>query len=188
MIKRQLKGNRAMENRVIVAWVLIALGSIILLHQLDFFSLNTGNIIALISLAGGVILLSRGWKHPEHKGIFGGTFFILLGLSLFLMEFHFFPISDIFALGLIFIDLGIAHLLIFIFKKTKISNLIFGIIFILIGSPLIAYEYYYISRWEIQDIFSTYWPILIILVGVGLLGEGLFRYFRKNNNKLSKSV
>ena len=177
-----------MENRVAVAWVLIILGSIILLHQIDIFNLNTANIVALISLAGGVILLMRGWKHPEYRGIFGGIFFTILGISLFLMQYNYFPASDSFAIGIIFIDLGIAHLVYFIFRKTKLSNLIFGIIFILIGSPMIAYEFYYISFWEIRDIFSTYWPILLILIGVGLLGEGLLKHFRNNNQELTKTV
>ena len=104
------------------------------------------------------------------------------------MRLNYFPINDVFALGIIFIDLGIANLVYFIIKKARLSNLVFAIIFILIGSPLIAYQYYYISMWEIRDIFSTYWPLLIILVGVGLLGEGLLKYFRKNNQETSKVV
>ena len=177
-----------MENRVVIAWILIALGSIILLHQIDLFNLNTPNIIALISLAWGSVLLVRGWNHPIHKGIFGGTFFILLSLSIFLMQFNYFPLNDVFAMGIIFINLGIAHLVYFAVRKTKVSNLIFAIVFILIGIPLIAYEYYYISFWEIQDIFSTYWPILLILIGVGFLGEGLIRHFKRRDNELRKTV
>lgn len=177
-----------MESRVAVAWILIAIGSIILLHQIDIFNLNIANIIALVSLAGGIVLLMRGWKHPKYKGIFGGIFFTLLGISLFLMQYNYFPVTDSFALGIILIDLGIAHLVYFIFTKTKISNLIFGIIFILLGSPLIAYEFYYISLWEIRDIFSTYWPILIILIGVGLLSEGLLKLFRKKDHEIGKTT
>ena len=177
-----------MERRVAVAWILIAIGSIILLHQIDILDLNTANMIALVSLAGGIILLMRGWKHPNYKGIFGGIFFTILGISLFLMQYNYFPVSDSFALGIIFIDLGIANLVYFILRKIKISNLIFGIIFILIGSPLIAYEFYYISFWEIRDIFSTYWPILLILIGIGLLGEGLLKYFKRKNHGISKTI
>ncbi len=177
-----------MENRVAAAWILIAIGSIILLHQIDIFNLSAANIIALVSLVGGIILLMRGWKHPEYKGIFGGIFFTLLGISLFLMQYNYFPVTDSFALGIIFIDLGIAHLVYFIFRKIQISRLIFGIIFIVIGCPLIAYEFYYISFWEIRDIFSTYWPLLLILLGVGLLSEGLLKHFRRKNHEISKTI
>ncbi|MBN1406555.1 MAG: hypothetical protein JW956_02125 [Calditrichaceae bacterium] len=177
-----------MENRVIVAWVLIAMGSIILLHQIDLFNLNTPNSVTLISLAWGMVLLVRGWNHPTHKGIFGGTFFVLLSITIFLMQFNYFPLDDLFALGSLFISIGIAHLVYFAFQKTKVSNLIFAIVFILIGIPLIAHEYYYISFWEMQDIFSTYWPILLILIGVGFLGEGLIKNYKKRNNELSKTV
>ena len=135
------------------------------MHQIDIFNLNTANIVALISLAGGVILLMRGWKHPEYRGIFGGIFFTILGISLFLMQYNYFPASDSFAIY--------APILV-----PTVTFIIFGIIFILIGSPMIAYEFYYISFWEIRDIFSTYWPILLILIGVGLLGEGLLKHFR----------
>lgn len=177
-----------MQSRITGAWALITIGSLILLHQLNVVTLDTANILALISTIGGIILFTRGWNNPEYKGIFGGTFFILIGISLFLMKYNIFPTYDSFAIGLIFIDLGVANLVYYAFRKNKISNLITAIIFILIGSPLIAYEYYYISMWEIQDIFSTYWPILIILVGVGLLGEGLFKNFRKNNREISKTT
>ena len=177
-----------MQSRVAGAWALIFIGSLILFHQLNFFNLNTANIVALIFTIGGIVFFIRGWNHPEYKGIFSGTFFTILGLSLFLMRLNYFPINDVFALGIIFIDLGIANLVYFIIKKARLSNLVFAIIFILIGSPLIAYQYYYISMWEIRDIFSTYWPLLIILVGVGLLGEGLLKYFRKNNQETSKVV
>jgi len=177
-----------MENRVAVAWILIVIGSIILFHQTELIQLNTANIISLLSMGWGIILLLRGWKHPDHKGIFGGTFFTILGISIFLMHYEYFPIADLFALGIILIDLGIAHLVYFAFVKSKISNLVFAVIFILTGLPFMAYEYYYISVWEIRDIFSTFWPILLILVGVGFLGEGLIRHFKKDDHKISKLI
>ena len=128
-----------MQSRVAGAWALIAIGSIVLLHQMNFVVLDTANILALISVTGGTILFTRGWNNPNYKGIFGGTFFVLLGLSLFLMKYNFFPINDAFAIGIIFIDLGIANLVYFAFRKNKISNLITAVVFILICSLLVAF-------------------------------------------------
>lgn len=177
-----------MQSRIIGAWALIIVGSIILLHQVGLFDLNRGSFIALISTLGGIFLLIRGWNHPDYKGVLAGTFFTLFGISLFLMKYNYFPIHDTFAIGIIFINLGIANLVYFILHKGKISNIIFTIIFLLCGAPFIASYYYYISMWEIRDIFSTYWPILLILLGVGLLSEGLLKYFRKNDQENGKAA
>lgn len=177
-----------MQSRIAGAWALIIIGLVILFHQLDLLDLNRATIIATISMAGGVILLIKGLNNPEYKGIFGGVFFILFGLSLYFMRFNILPIHDYFAIGLILINLGVANLVYFLFRKTKISNLVFGIIFTLTGIPFVASYYYYIPSWEIRDIFSTYWPILLILFGIGLLAEGLLRHYRNNDRETRNTV
>ncbi|MEJ2053702.1 MAG: DUF5668 domain-containing protein [Calditrichaceae bacterium] len=172
-----------MQSRIAGAWALIIAGSIIFLNQLDLFDLNRATIISILCITGGIYLLIKGFNHPAYKGIFGGTFFTIFGASLFLMKIDYLPINDSFALGLILADLGIANLLYFMMSRTKISNLVFGLIFILTAIPFLASYFYYIPSWEIEDIFSTYWPILLILLGIGLLAESLLKYFRKNNQE-----
>lgn len=163
------------RNSGFAAWVLIIIGVLLLLNQLGLFAPNRPNVIMLISFFLGIMLINKGINHPQRHGILGGSFFILLGLTLFLMKKGVFAIDDTLGSGLLLIDLGLANLIFFLFRNDKLSNLAWGLIFLTTGTPFIIVYTNLIPLWVLEDIIRTYWPVVLILFGLGLLGESLRR-------------
>ena len=177
-----------MNGRIIAAWTLIVIGSIILLHQMDLVYLDRPNILSVIFLGIGLFLSIKGFNHPKKSGILSGSFFILFGLAVIMMRMNFIPLNDSIGFGIVFLSLGMANFIYFAFRPKKATNIIFGIIFLIIGAPFVLSYYYYIPYWEIEDFFRTYWPVLLILVGLGLLAEGIIKNIKKNSKDITKTA
>jgi hypothetical protein len=164
-----------LQRRLLVGWVIIILGALILLHQLNLFSFNRAASLALASLFLGLVLFIRGLSHPLHKGILSGSFFIFLGLAIGAMRLQLIFPNDSIAIAAILISLGLAHLVYFIVVKTQLSNLIFGLVMIACGGVLLLYAYDFLSYWDLRAIARQYWPVLIILTGLGILIDGIIK-------------
>lgn len=172
-----------MQRRMVVGWVLIIIGVLILLHQLNVFSINRAASFALASIFLGLVLFFRGLYHPLHKGILSGSFFLFLGLAIGAMRLQLLYPNDSIALAAILISLGLAHLVYFVFVKTKSSNLIFGLVMIACGAGLFLYAYDFLSYWDLKSIIHQYWPVLIILTGLSILIDGLIKKWMVKKQK-----
>lgn len=161
-------------------WILILFGVLLLLAQFDWFSLNRFVIALIITLFLSVLFLNKGLNHPLKKGILSGSFFLLVSLQLILMRFGVFPINDAVGFGLLIINLGLANFIYFIAARQKIGNIFAGLIFILLGAPPLAGYYEYIPNVDLDYYYSTYWPLLLILIGLGLLIDGYIKRSRKS--------
>lgn len=169
-----------MRRSNIAAWVLIVFGALLLLHQFDIFSLDKVNLLIVASFFLGIILLGKGYDHPQKNGILGGSFFILLGLIFLFMRIDILPIEDMLGAGLIFVALGLANLIYFLLTRTRVSNLNWAIIFFFIGAPFLIVYYNYMPDWELVDYFRTYWPVLLIIIGALLLIESFVKRAKNN--------
>ncbi|MGD9899009.1 MAG: hypothetical protein AB7T22_07765 [Calditrichaceae bacterium] len=164
-----------MKKSNISAWLLILIGVILLFNQLDYIKFSRGNFLIMACFFLGAVLLNKGFNNSERKGILGGSFFILEGSALLLMHMGYLPTIDSIGWGVFFINIGLANMVYYLFKRTHFSNLATGLIFILIGVPFVAAAYDLIRIWMIADVLSVYWPVILILIGAGLLIEGMVK-------------
>ncbi len=168
-----------MRRHNFLASVLIAFGLFLILNQFNVIYFSRLNIFITVSTFFGIVLLNKGFSHPMKKGILGGSFFMLFAVILVLMHFDFLPINDQIGTGLIFILLGLANIIYFLAYPKKTANIIFAILFLLFGLPFLLTHYDILSSWMIKDYFMTYWPVLLILIGLGLLIDGMLKRKQK---------
>lgn len=161
------------------AWILILIGIMLLLNQFGLLFFDRFNIVLVGSILFGILLLNKSYKHPLKKGILGGTFFLLLAFILVLMRFNFLPVNDQVGIGLIFVLLGLSNIIYFLFYPKKTANIIYALLFLLLSAPLFLDYYNVLPGWMLEHYFITYWPAILILIGAGLLLEGL----RRRQNK-----
>ncbi len=164
-----------MRRQYTLAWSLILIGALLLLNQTGLFNLTRTNMVILISLLIGGLLINKGVGHPKNSGILGGTFFILFGLIILSMQIGFLPVNERVGYGLIFISLAVANFVYFIVSNRAMSNLVFAIIFLVIGSPFLIVYYDLMPVWRISELFSTYWPLILILIGGAIIIDGFRR-------------
>lgn len=172
-----------MRNSNFTAWLLIAVGSFLMLNYFEVLEFNRGLISILISLFLSAVFIQRALTSKPRRGIIGATFFISLSAILIAMQSGILPVDDQLGGGLVLIGLGLANLLCYLFTRRKISNIIWGTIFILIGLPFIIGYFQLMPIWLLEDYYTTYWPTLLIFIGLIVLIDGILRKRRQNPPK-----
>jgi hypothetical protein len=158
-----------MDRRKLAAWALILFGVILLSMQLDIITPSRSTLVILVSAFLGIMLFTKGINHPKHKGILGGSFFVLLSATLLFMKIDIFPSDDQLGVAFILFDLAAANFIYYLFQKEFMSNIISGFVFIAIGLIIIIDYYDVIPMWFAIDLLQTYWPVILIIIGVIIL-------------------
>jgi hypothetical protein len=164
-----------MTKQSIAAIILIAVGLLLFLEQLDLIYLSGGDYLVYGSIIGGILWFFNGANRIDKKGILAGTFFFSFGIILWLMRNYYYLRSDELIVAGFFISLALANLVYFLFKLSSTNNVIFAVIFgVLGGGFLFAYlDYYPLYRFFYQ--IEHYWPMVLIIFGLVLLYKGLRR-------------
>lgn len=150
--------------------VLIILGGLLLLNQFQLVRLSGKNIIALFSVLLGILMIKKAFSRPERKGLLGGSFFVIWGVLLAAFSYNAYPLGRTLFLGNLFLSLGLANLIYFIFSGvTKSIHLFTFALFTGLGGSMVAAFYGKLNVWKLEDILSTYWPVVLILFGAFIL-------------------
>ena len=157
------------------AWLLIIAGGVLLLNHFQLFHLNRA--LGTILLAGflAIVFFNRALHHPERKGILGGTFFFFVLLILLFMQFGQIPVNDRLGSGLILLALAFANFINYFVSRQKTSNIIYAVIFAVVGAPLIISYYQLLPNWKLEDLYTTYRPVILIIIGLAVLTDGFSR-------------
>jgi len=166
-----------MKQTNFFAYALIFIGTALLLYQFDVIEFSRSEVIITVSFLLGLIWMKKAMVHPERRGFLGGTFWILLGILVLLMQNFILPTNDVFAFGMIFLILAVANLIAhFTTIQNTNGNLASALVFTAIGSLLLAMYYNYLSGWRLVDLVSVYWPLLLVGGGAYMIIEA----FRRN--------
>lgn len=155
--------------------ILIFSGCVLLLNQFNLLGVSKPYLFISGSAIIGLLLLQKASNNPLKTGILGGSFFLLFALILFLLDIGVFPYYDYLIIGFILIALSLSNLIYYAFSRKTFNNITFGIVFCIAGIPFIIMYYQSISWWDIWDAFYSYWPVLIIIAGIGFLLDGVLK-------------
>ncbi|RMH62017.1 MAG: hypothetical protein D6677_10785 [Calditrichaeota bacterium] len=171
-----------MKSKRFFPLALILTGLFLLLMQFRIVSLNRPLWFIIGSALLGLFLLQRSIDSKHKKGLLGGSFFMLIATGLSFMQFGLLPISDEIGFGMLFVALGLANFIYFIFTRLRLSGLVYGLLYTSIGTLAVAGYYYNIDWWVMSEWVELYWPVVLILFGLALLADGL-----RHNNRHSTS-
>ncbi len=164
------------QQRIGILFILV--GALLLLHETHLIVFSGAYALAVLLVAIGGLLLQKAWKHPQKKGILGGSFFLLFGLALFFVD-----VSCRGAfMGVLLVALGLANLINYFFSgRFKTSNLVFALLFSAIGGTMLAAAYNLVDVYKFRDVAETYWPVVLIIMGLGLVADS-YRGRRESRN------
>ena len=152
--------------------VLISIGVLILLYQIDFIDFSRADLVTYGCIFLGIIFLVKGVGHPQKHGLFGGVFFSVFGLSMLLMRERIFPRADEFGFAAFFVSLALANLVYMFFKEDKTTNLVWTVIFGAIGG-LFYWSYVgYYPPWYVYEQIKTFWPLALVILGLAMIVRG----------------
>lgn len=164
-----------MNRQTWPALLLIAVGIILLLDQMDLVYFSQRDIFTYGFIAIGVVLLINAFGRPDRKGILGGTFFLSYGLILTAMRSNVFLRDDEFGVATFFLALALGNLVYFLFKTERWGNFAWGIVFGLFGGAMLLSYYNYYPSWLIYDQIDRYWPVALIVIGASIVIKGMRR-------------
>lgn len=155
--------------------ILIIIGALLLIHKLTPYSFGWYELYPLILIGLGLLFFAS-IVHKRDKGaVFPGTIVLLLGLFFFLRNYDIIPYYYMREVWPIFlIILGIAFLAIFITKPADWGVLIPAGIFLFLGIVFLLRKFH-IIYWDIWDIIADYWPVILIIIGGGIILGALKR-------------
>ena len=159
------------SKSILPGLILISVGILMLIHKLDLFYFCWTDVYPFIFIGIGVMLLITAQNHKNHSAIFWGTIFTLLGTFFFLRNFGFinyYFISEIWPIFMLIMAIGFITL--FIFNPRDWGVLIPATLFLLIGTIFLLRN---LHLEEAYDFLIHYWPLLLIIIGVVVIGSNL---------------
>lgn len=164
------------KNSYIPGLILILIGVVLLLHQLEVLYFNWRQIYPILLLVlGGLFLVSV--KTKDDKGaVFPGTVLIVLGLFFFIrnygffsFDYYFYEFEDFWPIFLVAVGLGFVVL--YFIKPQDWGVLIPGSVLLLFG---IIFFLRVTGVFYWKD-FADYWPVILIAVGISIVINSLRR-------------
>ncbi len=162
------------------AIILILIGVLLILYQTDLLDFSTADVISYGFVLIGVIFLVNSRNRTDKKGILGGVFFTLFGITMILMREYTLPRDDEFGFAAFFLALALGNFAYLPFKKDKTTNLIWGIVFGAFGGILLWVYYGYYPSWYIYEQIEMYWPVILIVIGASMIIKA---YVRKRDTE-----
>lgn len=149
--------------------VFIVVGVILFLNQIDFIDVRLSQIIWGLFVIFGFFYTIRGYKNNLKSKIFWGTVIFLFSLyfllySLDLLDYHYRVFLPSF-----FIIFGLAFLTTYLNDIKDVWTLIISLILLSSGIFLMLEDFGYFNWFDVRSVIKTYWPIILILLGLALL-------------------
>lgn len=158
------------EKSFVPGLVLIAIGLILLFHQLDIFYFRWRFVYPLILLGLSAMFFVPMLSKKDRSAVFPATILLVLGLfffirnfDLFAFDYYFYDFEDFWPIFLIAVGLGFVVL--FFVKPADWGVLIpgtvllfFGVVFILRSSRLFYWR-------DLGD----FWPVILIAIGLSIV-------------------
>ena len=166
------------DNRssVIIGLIFIFIGFILLFHKLGMSYFNLREIWPQALMLIGGLLFFKGILNKDRKGIFPGTFIIIIGLFFYVRGHGIFPFYNIIEILPIFIiAAGVSFFILFLFKLREVGLLIPAFILTFIGLTFITDSLGYISLYQWKNIWRLFFPLCLIFTGIILVLKSLVK-------------
>jgi hypothetical protein len=153
-----------MKSSMIPGILLIVIGALLLFNEMNWFPFQWYRLYPILLLLTGAGLIVIAFTNKSGNAMFWGSLIFLFGVLYFLRNFGllgYFALEDIWPV--FFIILGLSFIAIMLVNPGDWGVLIPGGIFLFFGSLLFMRT---LNLWWAHHIMATYWPLLLVLVGV----------------------
>jgi len=158
-----------MRRSIAPGIILILMGGLLLLDKLGYYRLRWSTIYPLILLLLGVMFFSWVWRRGDKGAVFPGTILFLLGLFFFFRNSGLLPLYYLWEFWPVFlIIVGLAFVVLFIFKPHDWGVLVPGGILLFFGTVFLLNNIYYLP-WRTRELVGTFWPVILIIIGIGII-------------------
>lgn len=162
-------------SAITIGLIFIFIGLGLLLDRLGIFNFGWMQLYPLLFLLISIVFFVNAFTGHKNAAFWGGAFGVL-GVFFVLRNYDFIPFYWFVEFWPIFlIALGVGFLVLYIFRPDDWGVLIPGIVLTFIGflflirSMDVMRDIFYLTI----DIIETYWPLILVLIGIGLIANSL---------------
>ncbi|MBN1349396.1 hypothetical protein JXJ21_08300 [candidate division KSB1 bacterium] len=156
-----------------VGILLIAIGSLLLIHNLMDLYLGRSYFIPLMIMAVGALFFASIRSREKSGAALPGTFFLLGGAAILAMNYP--PIyevmSNIYPWTFVILLLGLSFFVLFLIKPGDTGLLIPASVLIVLGALFTLHDLW-ILDW---DNINRLWPLIPIAIGVGIIVRAILK-------------
>ena len=160
------------KSPILPGFLLIATGLILLLNRWDPFLFDRRSMIPLVILLFSAVLFVDGLRIKHSGRAFWGSVLLVCGAFFFVRNHRILPLFFFDEYWpILLIATGVGCFTLFIIRPSRWGLLIPSLLLLFFGIrfSLITFG---LSRYGIDEWMDTYWPGLIILVGIIVLSLG----------------
>lgn len=169
------------NGRPFISWfgiALVIIGGALLLTKLNILDVRFSTIFWAVFSLFGLLSTIRGFSMNIRWKIFWGTLSFLYGLFFFLRASDLVELHGHIFLPVTFLVFGVAFLMMFL-NDTKEWFFVIPALFLGgAGTLFILADLDYFSYWDMYDTIHLYWPLILIILGLGFI-------FRRRNSQPS---
>lgn len=161
-----------MKNTKIVGTLLIIIGLLIVIHNLDIHIFSWEFIRSIGFLLIGILLLLNGFESKPRRNLYIGSWFAFIGAYFLLGELHFYHLSAALSLTVFTLAFGLSFYILFLFKNRDWGYLLYGNLILLIGIFFLLEYLLLLPPFFFEDTIDQYWPLILILLGLIIFFRG----------------
>ncbi len=147
---------------------MIAIGAVLLLHQLHVLPIAWREVWWAAVCIGGASLMVKGFT-SKGKGMFLGVCAVGIGGYKLLSTYTFLYIPSFLIVPSLMILAGVGILFVYFTALNRWHLLVPSLLLISLGAVIVVAEEGYIDRWAVIDFLRTWWPVSLVLFGVAML-------------------
>lgn len=162
-------GVKREQRGLVFGIVLIALGVVLLLNRLDVFFVQWDSLAWVAGLCLGGFLVVDGFVRGRRARVYWGGVLFFFSLYWVLTRLDVIHHHGFFVTPVILLSFGLSFFLLYA-SDTKEYGLLFPAVLLTgVGAIMILWWLEYIEWYEVRCYVRTYWPLLLIIWGAGLL-------------------
>jgi putative Mn2+ efflux pump MntP len=164
--------------------ILIAIGLYFLMNKI----LNTTpvwyQIYPVIILVFAGFLFWEAIRTRHHGPLFWGVFLLFTGAYFLLVNYNILPDLEMAGfLPVVLISAGLAFCVRFIVNPREWGVLVPGTLLLYFGLKTAASEFYELDI-DVEGLIDNFWPLILIIIGTGMIISGLFKTKKRNETKV----
>ena len=169
------------NSTLIAGFVLISLGIFLLVREHIYFDAFFFRSYGLILV--GIFFALRSFNSERNRGdVFPASFFSLLGTFYLLGDMDVYPLFMEFTVSSWVLIFGLSYFPYFLVAKREPQYFILGTVISAVG---FSFAFYALGMIDSVEYLRDYWPIGLIVIGVGYLINGFIKS-RKQEDMLAR--
>jgi hypothetical protein len=155
----------------ILGIILIGVGLLLLMDQLKMLDLTFWSFVTGFMILFGATLVIRSFNEGNRSKVFWGTVLFFFGLYFLLDSMNLITAHYPVFVPAFFLILGFSFLMMYIYNVRDWHLLIPTFFFIGVGFVIVADELSLLRTYRFEHYLYHYWPLLLILFGLGLIAK-----------------